>query len=84
VKDIEVGRSEVNEERYRARLDQNQLHKVIAEAVAKAAGLRLDDKRVQVKNVHISIQDTSTGMYREATCEIVVDRRVGDVPKVAS
>jgi hypothetical protein len=82
VKDIKVGRSEVNEERYFASLDQDQLHAVIASAVAKAAGLSLDDDRVRVKQVFIDVRDTSTGLYREARCELVVDRRPRAVSEV--
>ncbi|WP_454710967.1 hypothetical protein [Cupriavidus nantongensis] len=72
---IDVTRSVVDEERYFAVLDEKQLERLIAQAVATAAGVDLDQPGVYVKRAYVTSRDSSTGPRKEAHCEIVVDRR---------
>ncbi|MFS8930983.1 hypothetical protein [Cupriavidus taiwanensis] len=76
--EIKVNRSEVDEERYFAHLDQKQLEELVAKAVAERAGVDLRHGNVSVRRLWLSSRSTSTGSAYEAQCEIVVDRRPAD------
>ncbi|QUN29513.1 hypothetical protein KB879_06075 [Cupriavidus sp. KK10] len=78
--EINVNRSEVDEERYFAHLDQKQLEELVAKAVAESAGLDLTHRNVSIKRLWLSSTSTSTGYKYEAQCEIVVDRRQHPAP----
>lgn len=72
----DISTTEVNETRHRARLNQKQLEALVAEAVAKAAGVTLDGRAVRVEQCYIGNEDSmSTGPQRYAECTIVVDHR---------
>ncbi|ESH90773.1 hypothetical protein B551_0222655 [Cupriavidus sp. HPC(L)] len=71
---IEINRSEVNEVQYSATLGQVQIEGLIAEAVAKAAGVDLASAGVRVKKVELITSDKVIGFETSAACEIVVDR----------
>lgn len=70
---MKVNSKTAHETRHFARIEQAELERLIAEAVASAAGVRLDRSGVKVERCFISSRDTSTGPERYAECEIVVD-----------
>jgi hypothetical protein len=70
-----VGTAEVDEVRHIAHLSEKQLEQLVAEAVAKAAGVDLAQPGTYVKTCYVSSSNTSRGPEYTARCEIVVDRR---------
>lgn len=70
---IELNVSHVNETRYSVTLSEDQLKKLIVEAVANGAGISLGYGDVTVEQCYITSRDTSTGIQREAKCTLVVD-----------
>lgn len=73
MKPIEVSASRVNETRHRVVLSEEQMKTILVEAVAKAAGVSLDDASVRVEQCCFTSRDRSNGVEREALCVIVVD-----------
>lgn len=70
---IKVNTNAVHETRHFARIEQPELEQLIAEAVATAAGVRLDRPGVKVDRCFFSTTDTPTGVKRYAEVVIVVD-----------
>lgn len=73
--EIKIYESTVDERRFRAVLDREQIYNLIAAAVARQAGVDLSAKNVDVRTLHLSSRMGSTGSEYEAVCEIVVDLR---------
>lgn len=74
--EIKIYESTVDERRFRAVLDSEQIYNLIAAAVASQAGVDLSAKNVDVRTLHLSSRMGSTGSEYEAVCEIVVDLRL--------
>lgn len=77
---IKVHESSVDEKRYRAVLDEQQILSVLAAVIAAQAGVDLDAKNVSLRTVHIASRtgSLSTTNRYEAVVEIVVDQRAQD------
>ncbi|WP_137923931.1 hypothetical protein [Cupriavidus sp. 2SB] len=75
--EIKVHESSVDEKRYRAVLDEEQILSVLAAVVAAQAGVDLEAKNVSLRTVHISsrVGSLSTTNKYEAVVEIVIDQR---------
>ncbi|MGO4304212.1 hypothetical protein [Cupriavidus sp. RAF12] len=74
--EIKVHESSVDEQRYRAVLNHQQLLDLVAAAVAQLAGVDLSAGNVGVRTLHLSSNGGGIGSIKcEAVCEIVVDRR---------
>ncbi|URF02808.1 hypothetical protein [Cupriavidus campinensis] len=76
--EIKVNSSVVDEERHRAVLDESQILDLVANAVARSAGVSLEGAGVSVRTLHIGSRTSGSISVSkaEAVCEIVVDRRL--------
>jgi hypothetical protein len=77
VSEIKVNSSVVDEERHRAVLSEEQILDLVAQAVARSAGVSLEGDGVMVRTLHIGSRTSGSLSVSkaEAVCEIVVDRR---------
>ena len=73
---IDVGTKTVHETRYSTTLGEEQLHAIITEAVAKAAGIDLANARID--KCYITTHDTGTNISKRAEVVLVVNH----VPQV--
>lgn len=82
---IKVHESSVDERRYRAVLDEQQILDVLAGVIAAQAGVDLEAKNVSLRTVHLSsrVGSLSTTNRYEAVVEIVVDQRPQDKGQAA-
>ncbi|WP_286962790.1 hypothetical protein [Cupriavidus sp. UBA2534] len=73
--EIKVSESSVDEQRFRAVLDQDQMLGLVAAAVANMVGVDLGAGNVAIRMLHITTSGggLNTTKYG-AVCEIVVDR----------
>lgn len=71
---INVNATSVDERRFFARIEGKDLQQIVAEAVAKAAGIDLDGCGVRVDHCWITTKDSSTGHVPTAEVVIVQDR----------
>lgn len=73
--EIKVHESLVDERRFRAVLDHDQILSVVAAVVAAQAGVDLNDENVAIRTIHLRSLTGGLGASKyEAVCEIVVDR----------
>lgn len=71
---IQVSCTEVREDRYFARLRGTDLERIIAAAVAAAAGVDLGANGVKIERCWVTRRDTGSGGEPEAEVLIVVSR----------
>lgn len=80
---ITVHTTHVAETRHRAHLDEEQLHALIAQAVAEQAGVDLDAENVRIERVWISCNSGSINRAAVYSAEVtlVVDHRPQPEPE---
>ena len=85
MREIKLSEATVDEQRFRAVLDEDQINDLIVAAVAAAAGVDLGAKNV-IKTVRISNANSggiNPSRY-QAVCDLVVNRAAGVVETDAS
>lgn len=73
---VKVGQEYLHKSVYRARVEGGDLHRIIAEAVAKAADIELTDNLATSFKVRIERQDRSTYFVDVAEITIELDHRL--------
>lgn len=69
---MKLNRWRTNNDTVRVVLDEKEARRILAEAVAKEAGIALSEKQVDWR-AYFSTSDSSTGHTTQCTVEIVVD-----------
>lgn len=79
--DLEINSTRVDEVRHRARLDEAQLHALIAQAVAEQAGVDLQAGNVRIERIWLRCDSSSINRGAEYSAEVELVEDVSQLPR---